>query len=116
MTHWIKTQDGQEYAIRFTQVVYIQLSSMEDIPSNQIQKFLSGFASWPLSRVYRFYWLAFKNGSRKENKDFDMTEEDFMYWVNDDETIFPQILKAMELSSPTEQKKTAPRAATTGKR
>lgn len=106
VTHWIKDKNGKEYSIRYSQVVGIQLASIEGIPANKIQKFLSSMGDWPIDRMFRLHWLAFKNGARKENREFDMSEEDFLYWLDDDETILPQVMRINEASQPDPQKKT----------
>jgi hypothetical protein len=106
ITHWIKDSTGKTYPVRHSNGVIMQLAVSEEIPSNQIQKFLSGFASWPIGRVYKFYYFMFKSGAKKENVAFDMTEEDFVEWINDDETVMPQVLNILSATSP-DQKKTA---------
>lgn len=100
ITHWIKSKDGREWPIRFSQSVTMQLAVDENVPANQISKFLSEFGSWPMGRVYKFYRLAFRAGARKENREFLMNDEDFIEWVSDDETIMEQIIKVMTASSP----------------
>lgn len=105
LSHWIKAKDGKEYPIRHTNGVMMQLAISEGIPSNQIQKFLSDFSSWPMGRVYKFYYLMFKYGAKKEGVEFDMDEEDFVMWVAEDETIMEQVLKIISATSPDPAKK-----------
>lgn len=111
ITHWIKAKDGKEYPIRHSNGVTMQLAISEGVPSNQIQKFLTGFASWPIGRVYKFYYLMFKYGAKKEGAEFNMDEEDFVMLLNEDETIMPQVHKILEASSPDPQKKTQAKEA-----
>lgn len=106
VTHWIKDSQGREWPIRFTQAVSMQLAVDEQIPANQIQKFLGGFASWPMGRVYKFYRLAFKSGAKKEGREFDMNDEDFIEWLSEDESIMEQVLSKMSASKPDPEKKT----------
>lgn len=104
-SHWIKDSEGKTYPVRHSNGVIMQLAVAEEIPSNQIQKFLSGFASWPIGRVYKFYYFMFKSGAKKEGVAFDMSEEDFVEWINEDDTIMPQVLNILTATSP-DQKKT----------
>ena len=108
ITHWIKTKDGKEWPIRFTQAVTNQLAVDENVPLNQIGKFLGTFGEWPIGRVYKFYKLAFKSGARKEGKEFDMTDEEFIEWMSEDDAVMEGINRVMLAShpDPVEQKKT----------
>ena len=103
-SHWLKTKDGKEYAVRFSNAIGIQLAVEQEIPSNKIQEFLSSFASWPIGRVYRYYYLAFRNGAKKEKVDFDLDMDDFIELIGEDETVMPQVLKIMEASYPDAKK------------
>lgn len=100
MIYWIKAQDGKEYAVAYTQAVYMQLAMLEGVAMNNLNKMLSEFERWPVSRVMRFYWLAVKNGMRKAGKDFDVAEEEFIYWLDDDDTIMAQLIDALTSSMP----------------
>jgi hypothetical protein len=106
VSHWIKAQDGKEYPVRFSNAIYTQLAIKEGVAANLISKFFSSFQSWPIERVYRFYYLAFRYGAKKENREFEMNEEDFVDFVAEDDTIMPQIMKIMAASNPDPQKKT----------
>lgn len=100
MIYWIKAKDGREYAVAYTQAVYMQLAMLEGVAMNNLNKMLSDFERWPVSRVMRFYWLAVKNGMRKAGKDWDVAEEDFIYWLDDDQTIMQQLSDALVNSIP----------------
>ena len=106
ITHWVKTKEGKEYPIRFTQAVSMQLAIDEEVPANKIQEFLGDFGSWPMGRIYKFYRLAFRSGAKKAGIEFKMTDEDFIEWISEDETIMEQVLKFMIASKPEPQKKT----------
>ena len=101
MQHLITTKDGKCYPIKFSQGVIMRLAVKEGVPSNQLQKFLSGFASWPIGRMFSFYWLAFKAGSDS----FDMSEDDFIDLISEDDTILPQIMNVQAASEPEPVKK-----------
>lgn len=105
MLHWIKSSDGKEYPLKFSQSVINIFVAHEKVPANQVGTFLSGFGSWPMDRVYRFYHLAFKAGARNQNKEFDMTDDEFIEFLEDDPALFPQVIEAFSASNP-EQKKT----------
>jgi hypothetical protein len=108
--YWIKGKDGKEYAVSFTQVVFMQLAMAEGVAMNNLPKMLNSFLEWPVGRVMRMYWLAVKNGMRKAGKDFTITEEDFIYWLDDDDTLMDQIVRAFNESMPGddgEKKQTA---------
>lgn len=100
MIYWIKAKDGREYAVAYTQAVYMQLAMMEGVQMNNLNKMLATFDQWPIARVMRFYWLAIKNGMRKAGKDYDIKEEDFVYWLDDDDTIMDQLVAALVESMP----------------
>ena len=72
---------------------------------NKVASFFSGFQSWPIGRVYRYYLLAFRAGARKDGKEFTMTDEEFIDWMGDDETIMEQIIKYMAASFPADDGK-----------
>lgn len=106
MIHYIKDQKGKEWAIRFSNAVAMQLAASEKVPMNMIQKFLNGFDSWPIDRVYRYYYMAFQSGARAAEKEFNMTEQQFQEWVLDDDlTVFPQLLTILAASNPDPEKK-----------
>jgi len=105
ITHWIKSSDGREWPIRFSQSVTMQLAVEENVPANQIGKFFADFGAWPMGRVYKFYRLAFRAGARKEGRDFVMNDEEFLEWVSDDEDIMKQIIKIMTASNPDPETK-----------
>ncbi len=106
-SHWIKTSDGREWPIRFTQATAIKLAIEENVPMNKIGKFLGDFNNWPIGRVYRFYKLAFESGAAKENREFEMSDDEFLEWVTSDDKIMEGIARVMLASSPdAEEKKT----------
>jgi hypothetical protein len=105
ITHWIKAKDGKEYPIRNTNGIIMQLAISEGVHSNQIQRWLSDFASWPLGRVYKYYWLMFRYGAKVEDIPFQMDEEDFVFWIGEDDTIMPQVHKVISATNPDAEKK-----------
>lgn len=110
MTYWVKGKDNREHPVRFTQGVLVQLAVLEGISQNNFSKMLGAFTEWPLERLFRLYWLMFKSGARAENKQFTMSEEDFVIWITEeDDGLLEQILTAMQESQPQGEakKKTA---------
>ena len=93
IVYWIKSKDGKEYPIRYNMTVFYQVATDCEIPSNKLQKFLASYDDWPLSRQYSLHRYALESGARKEGKQFNMGELEFMDWVSDDDTILDQIMK-----------------------
>jgi hypothetical protein len=105
ITHWIKDKAGKEFPIKHSNGVSMQLAISEGVPVNRLQKFLSDFESWPIGRVYKFYYLMFKSGAKQEGIAFEMDEEEFVEWITNDDTVMSQVLKIIGATSP-DQKKT----------
>lgn len=103
--YWIKGKDGKEYAVSFSQAAILRLTIMEGVAVNNMTKMLNSYEEWPISRVIRMYWLSVKEGMRKAGKEFNMTEDEFVDWLGDDETIWMQIVKAFEESNPQPDEK-----------
>lgn len=105
IVHWIKAGDGKQYPIRFSQSARMQLAVAEKVPLNMLTKWLSGFASWEIGLVYKFYYYAFRDGAKKEGKEFEMTDEQFIDFIEEDPTIMEQIEAVMIASNPDDPKK-----------
>ena len=106
--HWVKAKDGKEYPVVFSNYVGTQLAMREGVAVSDVHKLLSGFSKWTVTTLYRFYFFAFKAGALAAKTEFDLNEDEFVYWVTDgDETIMPQVQKIMTESQPDDKKKPA---------
>lgn len=105
IVHFIKAQNGKEYPIRFSQAARMQLAVAEKVPMNMLTKWLSSFASWDIGLVYKFYHYAFKDGAKKQGQEFNMTDEEFIDFMEEDPTLMEQIVEVMVASNPDESKK-----------
>ncbi len=85
----------------------MQLAVSEKVPLNMLTKWLSGFSSWEIGLVYKFYYYAFRDGAKKEGREFIMSLEDFVDFIEEDPGIMEQITEVMIASNPEESKKPA---------
>lgn len=111
ITTWIKSQDGTELPVLFSNAVSAQLAEEFEVPANEIVKFYSGWGSWPVGRQWRFFYLAVREGARVERVRFEMTYEEFRTWLFSDDSVMSQIVTAMIKSNPEPEKKTVKKVA-----
>lgn len=101
---YIKTKEGVEMPIRFSQNAIIKLADKEGIALKDVGKMMADFNNWPAGRFYRLVHLALQDGARKENVGYSLDEDDVIDLVTEDTDLLQQIMRVATESAP--EKKT----------
>jgi hypothetical protein len=105
MLHWIKSNDGKEFPVALSQAVIVRLASAEKIPHSKALSMLNDFDKWPMDRLFRMYYFMFRTGAVKANREFTISEDEFIDWIDERPELLEQIMTSFTESLPQDTKK-----------
>jgi hypothetical protein len=115
VTYIKSKKDGREVPFLFSNGVSAKLAMECEVPVNKVGEFFGGMQSWPVGQLWKFYFLAAREGAKTDKVRFDMDYDDFVSWIFADDEILPKIVEAMIMSNPEPEKKTVNPVAKKGR-
>ena len=102
--NWIKTKDGKEYPIKFSQAAKEKWQRHNNITTNGLKDVPGNFLDWELEMLYSYIWYAIYFPCKDKKIDFPYTDFDsWVVWIEQDDTILPQCLEYWFESIPKEE-------------